>query len=87
MQQILEDFFPAPSLSTTSSLQTTRGRLRGAPRRRNVPEMSASLPEPESGAEPSSSRGWLSRSVMVREPSEGAEVIGRCRVATNAMVE
>jgi hypothetical protein len=34
----LFDFFlPRPSLSTTSSLHTTRGRLRGPPRRRRVP--------------------------------------------------
>lgn len=64
-QYALFDFFlPAPSLSTTSSRHTTRGRFLGAPRRRSVPtaEDSASLCV-------SSSRGWLSCTVMVRDPS------------------
>lgn len=37
MQQIFDFFFPAPSLSTTASSQTTCGRCRRAPRRRTLP--------------------------------------------------
>ena len=48
---LLDDFLPSPSLSTTSSRQTTRGR--GAARRRSRP--TSSPPEPAL-----SSPGWLS---------------------------
>ena len=69
LDSLFDFFFPAPSLSTTSSLQTTRWRCRATPRRRRVPTVWPS--------EPSSSRGWLSCTMIVRDPSEGAEAFGR----------
>ncbi len=76
MNGLLELFLPAPSLSTTSSRQTTLGRpalsLLVAPLRRSLP---TSLSSPDEFAP--SSRGLESWIVIVREPSEAAEVLGR----------
>lgn len=76
---LFDDFFPAPSLSTTSSFHTTRGRFlvrcRGPPRKRSVPTSPSSSPE---GSPSSSSRGCESRIVIVREPSVGADAEGLC---------
>lgn len=73
---LLDDFFPAPSLSTTSSLHTTdcRSRFlcRGPPRRWSVPISPSSSPD----GRLSSSRGCESRIVIVREPSDDAEADG-----------
>lgn len=73
MLSLFDDFLPAPSLSTTSSLHTTlcvsRVRVLGAPRRRRVPEES-----PAGGA------FWVcsvSRRVTVREASVMVEGVGR----------
>lgn len=95
---LFDFFFPHPSLSTTSSPHATLCvLLLATPLSLSVPTAPASDPSLCPGTDPdldkeldssvSSARDWVSRSVIVRDPSEGAEVcdlscVARCSIAS-----
>jgi hypothetical protein len=80
--QLLDFFRPKCSLSTTSSVQATRCRLFGF-----GPPRSFRTPAALFDGDGSDVDGWASRTVIVREPSPGAEVDGRIRVCVSIISE